>query len=123
VNGRDVAGFALYFLGIALGIARPPVERLACMRLPSGEVCRGINPPLLIIELGIVTAGALLVGLGHGFENRHELNGWLGVATGLGMAFVGGYAGITELLAFGVVLATIGLFVYKIGGLRDARRG
>jgi len=121
VNGRKVAGFALYFLGIALGIARPPVERLACMKLPSGEVSKGINTPLLLIEVSLIMVGALFVGLGHRFKNRHELNGWLGVATGLGIAFVGGYARITELFAFGVVLTTLGLFVYKIGGREDAR--
>lgn len=120
MNVKKAVGGLFYFLGVAVGIARPPVERLACMKLPSGEVCRGINTPLLLAELGLIMAGALLMGLGHRFKNEHELNGWLGVATGLGMAFVGGYAKITELFAFGVVLATIGLLVYKLGRVKHA---
>ncbi|WP_346765927.1 hypothetical protein [Thermococcus sp. 21S7] len=85
MNVKKTAGGLVYFLGVALGMLRPPVERLACMKLPSGEVCRGINTPLLLIEFGLIMAGALLIGLGHRFKNGHELNGWLGVTTGIGM--------------------------------------
>jgi len=123
MKGKKPIGFTLYFLGIALGITKPPVERLACMKLPGGEVCRGINTPLLLVELGFIMIGALLIGFGHEFKNRRELNGWLGVATGLGIAIVGGCSQITELFGFGVVLATIGLLVYKFGRREDARRG
>ncbi|WP_461866442.1 hypothetical protein [Thermococcus sp.] len=115
MKGKKIAGFVLYFLGIAMGIAKPPVERLACIRLPSGEVCKGINTPLLAIELGLVMLGSLLFGLSHNFRNTHELNGWLGVATGLGMGIIGGYAGIDSLLLLGALLATFGLILYKLG--------
>ncbi|CAD5244853.1 hypothetical protein [Thermococcus camini] len=121
MNGKKVVGLMVYLLGIGLGIAKPPVERLACMKVPSGEVCTGVNTPLLLIELGLVAVGALLLGLDHGFKNDQELNGWLGVSTGLGFAIIGGYARITELLLFGVALATIGLLVYKVGRAGHAR--
>jgi len=121
MKGKKIVGFVLYFIGIALGIARPPVERLACMKIPSGEVCEGINTPSLLIELGIIMVGALLMGLGHGFRNNHELNGWLGISMGLGIAIVGGYSGIDVLLLFGAALATVGLLVYKLGRRGDDR--
>jgi len=116
VNAKKLAGFVVYFAGISLGIVRPPVERLACMVVPSGEVCTGINTPLLVIELLLVMLGALLVGFSNDFRNTHQLNGWLGVATGIGTAIVGGYAGIDALTLFGAVLATLGLILYKLGG-------
>ncbi len=113
--GKKIAGFILYFFGIAMGIAKPPVERLACVKLPSGEVCTGINTPLLLVELGLVMAGALLMGLEHHFKSGHELNGWLGVATGIEIAIIGGYAGLGALTIFGAALATLGLILYKWG--------
>ncbi|NJE09464.1 hypothetical protein [Thermococcus sp. MAR1] len=113
---KKLAGLMVYLLGIGLGVAKPPVERLACMKVPSGEVCTGVNTPLLLIELGLVMVGALLLGLDHGFKNDHELNGWLGVAIGLGTAFIGGYSEIWVVFLFGVALATLGLLLYKVGG-------
>ncbi|QDA32544.1 hypothetical protein FH039_11075 [Thermococcus indicus] len=120
MNVKKAFGGFLYLLGLALGFLRPPIERLACMKIPSGEACTGINMPLLAVELGFIMAGALLMGLGHGFKNPHELNGWLGVAIGLGTAFVGGYSGIWVVFLFGVSLATLGLLVYKVGRVKHA---
>ncbi|AEH24102.1 hypothetical protein PYCH_04120 [Pyrococcus yayanosii CH1] len=117
---KKLAGLMVYLLGTGLGIAKPPIERLACMEVPSGDVCTGVNTPLLILELGLVMMGALLMGLSHGFKNHHELNGWLGVSSGLGVAIIGSYAGIMELFLLGVTLATLGLLVYKVGRAENA---
>lgn len=116
MNTKKLVGFVIYFAGIGLGIARPPIERLACMVVPSGEVWTRINTPLLVIELLLVMLGALLMGLSGDFRNTHKLNGWLGVSTGLGAGIIGGYAGIDTLTLFGVALATLGLILYKLGG-------
>ena len=116
MNTKKRVGFVVYHAGIGLGIARPPVERLACMVVPSGEVWTRINTPLLVIELLLVMIGALLMGLSSDFRNTHQLNGWLGVATGLGVAIVGGYAGLDALALFGAALGTLGLILYKLGG-------
>ncbi|ASJ05120.1 MULTISPECIES: hypothetical protein [Thermococcus] len=118
MKARTVAGGLAYLLGIGLSLVRPPIERLACVEVPSGRVCTGVNTPLLLIELGLVVVGALLLGLDHGFKNDHELNGWLGVAIGLGTAFIGGYSGIWVVFLFGVALATLGLLVYKVGRVK-----
>ncbi len=119
-NIRKTAGFGLYFTGILLGILKPPIERLACMILPSGEVCTGINTPLLALELGLVMFGSVLAGLSHGFRNTQQLNGWLGLTTGLGAAFIGGHSGIWSLFLFGVVLSTLGLMLYRVGRQKNA---
>ena len=115
MDSKKLGGLLLYISGVGLGIVRPPVERLACMVVPSGEVCTGINTPLLAVELVLVMLGALVVGFSSDFRNTHQLNGWLGVATGLGVAIVGGYAGLDVLALFGAALATIGLILYKWG--------
>jgi len=115
MNYTKLGGLLVYLSGIGLGIARPPVERLACMEVPSGEVCTGINTPLLVIELFLVMLGAILMAFSTDFRNTRQLNGWLGVATGLGIAFVGGYAGLGALTIFGAALATLGLILYKWG--------
>lgn len=116
MKGKKIGGFVLYFLGIGLGILMPPVERLACMMVPSGEVCTGINILLLTIGLTLMMLGALLISLSHFFKSSHQFNGFLGVATGLGIGLIGGYAGLNALALFGVVLATLGLILYKAGG-------
>ncbi len=117
---KKLAGLMVYLLGIGLGVAKPPVERLACMKVPSGEVCTGINTSLLLIELGLVAVGALLLGLGHGFKNDHELNGWLGLSSGLGIAIIGGYSSILSLFVFGATLSILGLVLYKVGRAKHA---
>ncbi|AFK22996.1 hypothetical protein [Pyrococcus sp. ST04] len=116
------AGLALYIFGIGLAVIRPPVERLACINLVTGEVCRGINPFFLILEIGLIMSGAVFLMLSQNFYNVHERNGWLGVVTGLGIAFVGGYSGLRILALFGITLATIGLLMYKYGRVKNERR-
>jgi len=116
MKGKKIGGFFLYFLGIGLGIVMPPVERLACMMVSSGEVCTGINILLLTIELSLMMLGALLISLSHFFKSSHHFSGFLGVSTGLGIALIGGYAGLNALALFGVALATLGLILYKAGG-------
>ncbi len=115
MNWKKPMGWVLYLLGIVLGIAKPSVERLACMAIPSGKVPTRVNVSLLTGELGLMMLGSLLIGLSHGFKNTHRLNGWLAVSSGLGTAIIAGYAGIEGLLLFGVVLATLGLVVYNLG--------
>ncbi len=115
-----LAGLALYLGGIVLSILRPPVDRMACMRVPGGEVPEGINPFFLIVELFLIMLGSAILSLDHEFRNYHVRNGWVGLTTGLGVAFIGGYSGLEMIFAFGVLLATIGLFLYKIGGMKDA---
>lgn len=115
MNWKKPMGLVLYLLGIGLGIARPPLERLACMAIPSGKVLTRVNVPLLTVELALIMLGSLLIGLSHDFKNTHRLNGWLAVSSGLGTAIIAGYAGIESLFLFGVVLATLGLVVYNLG--------
>jgi hypothetical protein len=115
---EKVAGGVLYALGVILAILRPPMDRAACTVLPGGEVCEAINPFFFVLEIGLVILGALLVALGYPFKNARQLNGWLGVASGLGIAFVGGYAGLKEMVIFGAALATLGIIIYKLGGAR-----
>ncbi|RLF91241.1 hypothetical protein DRN82_02515 [Thermococci archaeon] len=112
------AGLIVYLLGIALSIVRPPLDRLACIDMTTGQVMTGINPFFLVLELGLIMVGALFLALNHEFKNYHERNGWLAVSTGLGFAFVGGYSKIYELLLFGIALATLGIIVYKIGRVK-----
>ncbi|EHR79318.1 hypothetical protein OCC_07526 [Thermococcus litoralis DSM 5473] len=116
--GEKVAGGVLYALGLILAILRPPMDRAACTVLPGGEVCEAINPFFLTLEVGLVMAGSLFVALGYPFKNARQLNGWLGVASGLGIAFVGGYAGLKGIVIFGAALATLGIILYKLGGLK-----
>ncbi len=113
--GEKQAGLVLYILGIALPIAKPPVERPACIDVVTGEVCKGVDLFFLILEVGLMMSGAVFLMLSQDFRNDHERNGWLGIATGLGIAFVSGYSGLEVLALFGVILATIGLLVYKYG--------
>ncbi|WP_297466964.1 hypothetical protein [Thermococcus sp.] len=115
MSWKKPMGLVLYLLGIGLGIARPPLERLACMAIPSGKVLTRVNVPLLTVELALIMLGSLLIGLSHDFKNTHRLNGWLAVSSGLGTAIIAGYAGIESLFLFGVVLATLGLVVYNLG--------
>lgn len=115
---EKLAGGIIYALGLALAVVRPPVDRLACTVLPSGEACTGINPFFLTLYVGLVMVGSLLVALGHPFKNTHERNGWLGVAGGVGTAFIGGYSGLMEVALFGAILAILGLLLYKLGGSR-----
>ncbi|ASJ16465.1 hypothetical protein A3L04_04935 [Thermococcus chitonophagus] len=110
-----LAGLGVYLLGIALSVVRPPLERLACINMTTGQVMTRINPFFLVLELGLIMIGALFIALNYEFKNYHERNGWLAVSTGLGFAFIGGYSKIYELFLFGVVLATLGIIVYKIG--------
>ncbi|AMQ18307.1 hypothetical protein [Thermococcus peptonophilus] len=115
---EKLAGEVLYALALVLSVIRPPVDRLACTVLPSGEVCTGINPFFLTLHLGLVMIGSLLVALGHPFKNTHERNGWLGVVSGLGIAIIGGFSELNEVVIFGALLATLGLLLYKLGGLK-----
>ena len=115
-----IAGLAFYLSGIVLSILRPPVDRMACMTVPGGEVQEGINSFIFTVELFPIMLGSVIFSLDHEFRNYHMRNGWIGLATGLGVAFMGGYSGLEAIFAFGVLLATIGLFLYKIGGMRDA---
>jgi hypothetical protein len=113
---EKLAGGMLYALGLALAVVRPPVDRLTCTVLPSGETCMGINPFFLTLYIGLVMVGSLLVVLGYPFKNAHERNGWLGVASGVGIAFIGSHAGLVEVIIFGIVLTILGLLLYKLGG-------
>jgi len=72
---KKLAGLMVYLLGIGLGVVKPPVERLTCMKVSSGEVCTGINTSPLLIELALVMVGALLLGLDHGFKTPLQ-GGW-----------------------------------------------
>ncbi|AMM54643.1 hypothetical protein [Pyrococcus kukulkanii] len=110
-----LAGLVVYLLGIALSVVRPPLERLACIDMTTGQVMTRINPFFLVLELSLIMVGSLFLALNHEFKNYHERNGWMAVSTGLGFAFVGGYSEIYELSLFGVVLAILGMIVYKIG--------
>ncbi|WP_297550659.1 hypothetical protein [Thermococcus sp.] len=97
MNWKKPMGLVLYLMGIGLGIARPPLERLACMAIPSGKVLTRVNVPLLTVELALIMLGSLLIGLSHDFKNTHRRNGWLAVSSGLGTAIIAGYAGIESL--------------------------
>ncbi|MBP1911172.1 hypothetical protein [Thermococcus stetteri] len=113
---EKLAGGVLYALGLALSFLKPPIDRAAGTVLPSGGVCTTINPFFLTLYVGLVVVGSLLISLGHTFRNTHERSRWLGVASGVGIAFIGSYAGLNEAALFGAVLATIGLLLYKLGG-------
>ena len=115
-----IAGLALYLGGIVLSILRPPVDRMACMTVPGGEVQEGINPFFLTVELFLIMLGSVILSFDHEFRNYRMRNGWIGLTAGIGVAFMGGYSGLEMIFAFGVLLATIGLLLYKIGGMRDA---
>jgi len=63
---------------------------------------------------GIVLA--MLLPLDHELKNNRGKSGWMGIASGLGLAFVGGCSGLWAVLIFGALLATLGIAVYKIEG-------
>ncbi|ASJ05872.1 hypothetical protein [Thermococcus pacificus] len=115
-----IPGALLYTGGIVLAFLRPPVDRIACITVPGGKVTSGINPFFLALEFGLVMVGSVLLALKHDFKNSHAKNGRISVASGLGVAFIGGYSGLRAVLLFGVMLATFGLVLYKVGGMRDA---
>ena len=117
---KRIAGLALYLGGIVLSVLRPPVDRMACMTVPGGEVPKGVNPFFLTVELFLVMLGSVILSFDHEFRNYHMRNGWIGLTAGIGVAFMDGYSGLEAIFAFGVILATIGLLLYKIGGMRDA---
>ncbi|ACV23909.1 hypothetical protein [Methanocaldococcus fervens] len=119
MDWKKVGGLLIYFSGICLGIIKPPIERLACIKIPSNEVCIGINTNMLAFELALIIIGALLMGISGNFKNSFQLNGWLSITTGLGAAIIGGYAGIYPLIIFGVILATLGLILYKLKANND----
>lgn len=113
---EKLAGGVFYALGLALSVIRPPIDRAACTVLPSGEACTTINPFFFALYTGLVMFGSLLIALGHSFKNVRTRNGWLGVSSGLGIAIIGGFSGLNEVVIFGALLATLGLLLYKLGG-------
>ncbi|WP_297476928.1 hypothetical protein [Thermococcus sp.] len=118
--GEELLGLVLYLSGILLAVVRPPVDRMACMTVPGGKVAEAVNPFFLTAEVGLVLAGSVLLSAGHNFKSGFTKLGWIGVASGLGVAFVGGYSGLRAVFLFGVLLATLGLVLYKLGGMRNA---
>ncbi len=115
-----VAGMILYLGGIVLTLLYPPVERAVCMTAPGGNVAEAVNPFFLTVEVGLVLIGSAFLSAGHNFRNSFAKLGWIGVASGLGVAFVGGYSGLRAVFLFGVLLATFGLAIYKFGGMKNA---
>ncbi|WP_297459882.1 hypothetical protein [Thermococcus sp.] len=115
-----VAGIILYIGGIVMALFYPPLERAACMTVPGGKVAGAVNPFFLTVEVGLVLAGSVLLSAGHNFKSGFTKLGWIGVASGLGIAFVGGYSGLRVVFLFGVLLATFGLAIYKFGGMKNA---
>lgn len=65
---EKLAGGVLYTLALVLSVIRPPVDRLACTVLPSGEACTTINPFFFALYIGLVMFGSLLIALGHSFK-------------------------------------------------------
>ncbi|HII60517.1 TPA: hypothetical protein HA331_01935 [Pyrococcus horikoshii] len=104
-----VLGIILYLSGLVMSIVKPPIERLACMVVPSGEVCTGVNPIILSIELGLILLGSMLLA-----QCSKEKLGWMAVSTGVGIAIIGGYSGLSSLVLLGAVLGSMGLVVYKL---------
>ncbi len=117
---EGLLGLILYLSGILLAVIRPPVDRMACMTVPGGKVAEAVNPFFLTVEVGLVLAGSVLLSAGHNFKSGFTKLGWIGVASGLGIAFVGGYSGLRVVFLFGVLLATFGLTIYKFGGMKNA---
>ncbi|AFN03101.1 hypothetical protein PFC_00635 [Pyrococcus furiosus COM1] len=106
---KKLIGGIIYTLGFILTVIRPPVDRVACMTLPGGEVCEGINMFFLLLETGIVLVGATLITLGHNFKSKCKERGWIFLAGGLGIGFIGGYSRILEVALFGAMLVTLGV--------------
>ena len=117
---EGLLGLILYLSGILLAVVRPPVDRMAGMIVPGGKVAEAVNPFFLTVEVGLVLAGSVLLSAGHNFKSGFTKLGWIGVASGLGIAFVGGYSGLRAVFLFGVLLATFGLAIYKFGGMKNA---
>ncbi|AEC51035.1 hypothetical protein PNA2_0117 [Pyrococcus sp. NA2] len=106
-------GLLLYFIGLGVSIVKPPVERLACMDLSTGKVMMGINYPLLLLELGLIFIGSYLMASTHKFKNAHAMSSFMSLASGVGAALIGLSANSLVISLFGIVLAALGLILYK----------